>query len=167
MIPVGQLLKVDGALAADFLALRQAVGISRRAPLSARHALHAAVLIDQLSDVAYVRRAELSFPTLATAGDILSFRAALRACDPALGPLMDLTSCGADCPRLQVVAEEVALDCFTSLPVEDLMVSLYNAGTVPRLMLVQKDMRMLPMQVLLQDATNWWSSTLSVSKMNE
>lgn len=161
MNPSGGLLsKRNDALAHGWLALLQAVGVSQRAPLSARHAVHAAVLIDQVSDAAFVRRAELSVAPLATAGDILTYRAALRACSPALGPLMDLTACGAEGPRLHLVAEKVAPEGFVSLPVADLMVSLYNAGTVPRLMLVQTGGETLPMQDLLHEASTWWRSTL-------
>ncbi len=134
-----------------------AVRVSRRAPLSARHALHAAVLLDQMTDLAYAGRADLPWPALATAGDFLAFRAGLRGLDPSLGALMDLCAGGADGPRLTVVATVVAPDAFSSLPVGDLMVSLYNNGTVPRLMLVQQGGEMLAMQDLLQSASLWWS----------
>ena len=154
------MMRADDAMTAGWIAVMRAVETSRRAPLSARHALHAAVLIDQLSDLAFTGRTDLPLPLLATAGDILSFRAALRSSDPALGRLIDLTACGPDAPRLQVLAEAVAPDGFERLAVADLMVSLYNAGRVPRLMLVQPDETRLPMQDLLQQATSWWRATL-------
>ncbi|MCW1931703.1 hypothetical protein [Pararhodobacter zhoushanensis] len=144
----------DAALAAGWRAAVQAVADSRAAPLSARHALHAAVALDRLSDLAHARRAALPSP-LARAGDILSFRAALRAADPAFGPLMDLTACSANGPHLALIATQIPPEGFASLPVGDLMVSLYNAGTVPRLYLVTPA-ESLPMQPLLQAALDWW-----------
>jgi hypothetical protein len=41
------------------------------------------------------------------------------------------------------------------------MVSLYNAGTVPQLMLVQHSGTVLPMQHLLQGAADWWRAILA------
>ena len=154
------MLSGDEAVAQTWAAVVDAVAVSRRAPLSARHALHAAVLIDQLSDKAFARRPALPLPALATAGDFLAFRAGLRASDPSLGPIMDLTACGADGTHLEILPTQVAPDAFSGLPVADLMVSLYNAGEVPRLMLVQRDGGIVPMQHLLQEATRWWGTIL-------
>ena len=137
--------------------LAQVLASSQRAPLSARAAMHAAVQIDQMSDVAFARRGLLSVP-LSGAGDILVFRAALRAASADLGLLMDLAECGPDGPRLQVIAVPVPPDGFDTLPVADLMVSLYNAGTVPRLMLVLTDGTQHPMQDLLKRAAQWWQT---------
>ena len=156
------MLRTDDAITAGWVAVLRAVEASCRAPLSARHALRAAVVIDQLSDLVFTRRTDLLLPSLATAGDILSFRSALRRTEPALGPLLDLISCGPDAPRLQVLAETVAPDGFERLAVTDLMVSLYNAGRVPRLMLVQPDATRLPMQHLLQQAIAWWRAMLDL-----
>ncbi|MBI1173272.1 hypothetical protein GC209_17935 [bacterium] len=142
------------------VALDEAVGLSQRAPLSARHALQAVAMIDRLSDQVYARRSGLPVPDLAHAQDILSFRAALRDGDPAVAALMDLMTCGAASPRLQVVAAQLGPDDFARLPVGDLMVSLYNSGTVPRLMLVQPDGTMLAFQDLLRAAAAWWEATL-------
>lgn len=145
------LLDWQGALSACL----QAVQTSQHAPLSARHALQAAAFFDLLADRAYVQGA---LKSLSTAADILAFRTALRQCHPALGPLMDLMAAGA---HLRVVATPVPPDGFASLDVADLMVSLYNAGTVPRLMLIQPDGTSLPMQDLLQNAAGWWATALS------
>ncbi|WP_127105246.1 hypothetical protein [Pararhodobacter zhoushanensis] len=150
--------RTDAALAAGWQAAVQAVTDSRNAPLSARHALHAAVALDRLSDLAHARRSTLP-PTLGRAGDILTFRAALRAADPAFGPLMDLTACSANGPHLALIATEIPPEGFASLPVGDLMVSLYNAGTVPRLFLVTQAEN-LPMQPLLQAALDWWRTVV-------
>lgn len=158
---VGLLSKEHDALVSGWLAAEQAIEHSCRAPLSARHALHAAVLIDQMSDLAFARRTLLLDPGLASAGDFLSFRAALRAREPALGILMDMSDCRVDGPSLQLVAAQIPPDGFANLAVADLMVSLYNAGAVPRLMLVHSDGRMLPMQELLLQAAEWWRSTLA------
>ena len=160
-MPSGRpLLQQDDALRLGWLAVLRAVDVSRRAPLSARQALNAAVQIDQLSDRVFATRAALSVPPLARAADILTFRAALRACDPAFGPIMDLTACCPYGPSLQVTATEVAPEGFDRLGVADLMVSLYNAGTVPRLMMLQPGGTMLPMQNLLQHATARWGAIL-------
>jgi hypothetical protein len=157
----GLLSKQHDALVAGWSAAVQAVDVSHRAPLSARHALHAAVLIDQLSDLAFARRAELLEPLLATSGDFLAFRTTLRARERALGLLMDMTGCRVEGPHLQLIAAQVAPDDFANLEIADLMVSLYNAGTVPRLMLVHPDGALLPMQDILHRATNWWRVTLA------
>jgi hypothetical protein len=162
-VPSAAVSAVPPALALAWAAVCEAVRISNRATLSARHAMQAVAQLDHLSDVAFARRSDLTEPMLATAQDILSFRAALRGCEPALGPLMDLMACGASGPRLQVVAMPVAPDAFAKLAVADLMVSLYNGGTVPRLMLVPGDGQMLPMQSLLQSAALWWATTLGQS----
>lgn len=160
-VPSAAVSAVPPALALAWAAVCEAVRISNRAPLSARHAMQAVAQLDHLSDVAFARRFDLTEPVLATAQDILSFRAALCRCEPALGPLMDLMACGASGPRLQVVAMPVAPDAFAKLAVADLMVSLYNGGTVPRLMLVPGDGQMLPMESLLQSAALWWEATLA------
>ena len=73
---------------------------------------------------------------------------------------MDLATCAPDSPRLMVVPSAVAPDAFASLCVADLMVSLYNNGTVPCLMLVPGHGAMQPMQPLLQAASDWWAVTL-------
>lgn len=148
------------ALAGGLHELGLAVAASRKAPLSARHALHAAVALDQMADLAHAGRAGLRVHPLAEAGDVLAFRALLRAADPALGPLMDLVTCGPHSPRLQVVAAEVAPEGFARLAVEELMVSLYNAGQVPRLMLIEAGGRSWPMQDLLPRAAAWWAAAL-------
>lgn len=156
----GYAIAADGPVAKQWSAVLESFRVSQTAPMSARHALHAAVLIDQLSDLAFARRASLPFQALAAAGDFPAFRAALRLCEPALGPIMDLTRCVAEGPHLCLVATEVAPEGFESLPVADLMVSLYNDGTVPRLMLAEPGGTMLPMQDLLKAAIAWWGSSL-------
>lgn len=160
MLELQDKLMRKGAVAQHWAAVRCALGVSRQAPLSARHALHAAVLIDRLSDITFTRRLELPLPPLATAGDFSIFRAGLRVCEPSLGPIMDLTACSADGPRFEVVATKVASDGYSGLPVADLMVSLYNDGRIPRLMLVQRDGTMLPIQNLMLAATHWWGKIL-------
>lgn len=156
----GLLSHADETLGAAWQACVQALDESRNAPLSARHAVHAAALIDRLSDLAFVRRAQILSPPLSTAGVILSFRATLRVCEPALGPLMDLLSCRANGPCLQIGLTEVAPEGFAKLPIADLMVSLYNAGTVSRLVLVESSGITLPMQDLLHTALDWWRASL-------
>lgn len=127
--------------------VQAAVDAARAAPLSARAALYAAVMMDRLAD-------------RDGASDILAARAQVRARCPAMGPLMDLAAAAAGGPYLQVVATPVPEDGFASLPVADLMVSLYNAGTVPRLMLVQAEEPALDMQDVLQEAWAWWRDRL-------
>lgn len=148
------------SVAVAWSAVCRAVAVSGRAPLSARHALHAAVLMDQVSDIGCDHRGSMAVAALTTAGDLAAFRAALRVCAPSLGPIMDLTACGPVGPWLEVVATEVAAEEFAGLPVADLMISLYNDGKVARLMLVQRDGVKLPMQPLLQAAMEWWGGVL-------
>lgn len=162
MMPNDCLLsKEDDALVVGWSAVVQAVDVSHHAPLSARRALHATVLIDQLSDLVFARRSMLLEPLLATSGDFLTFRAGLRDREPALGLLMDMTACDVHGPSLQLVAAQVPPDDFGNLAVAELMVSLYNVGTVPKLMLVKSDGKMLPMQDLLLQAANWWRASLA------
>jgi hypothetical protein len=144
-------------------AVLQAVDASRKAPLSARHALAAAVQIDQFSDHAFAARAALSEPNIALAADILAFRAALRAQSVAVGCLMDLSAAAAQGPYLEVIASALAPEAYAKLAVADLMVSLYNAGAVPQLMLVQSEGAALPILELLQAAIDWWSITLGTA----
>lgn len=148
------------SLATQWAGVVQAVAESCRAPLSARHTLRAAVQIDHLSDVVFPTRSALAAKHLATAADFPAFRKALRTIIPALGPIMDLTGCSVQSPRLELREVEVARGDFPGLPVADLMVSLYNKGRVPQLLLVQPDGEVVPMQDLLRDAVSGWSRTL-------
>ncbi len=150
-------------VAAALTAAQQAVATAAAAPLSARHALHAAVLIDRITDPVFARRSLLALPDLATTRDIPAFRAALGICAPALDPILALAGGTAPHVRLEVLPEKVAPEAFGSLPVADLMVSLYNQGSVPRLMLVAQDRAGVPMQDLLHGAIRWWTGTLGTT----
>ena len=105
---------------------------AQRAPLSLRRAMLVAMLID-----AFVDR---QFAAAADEDDILAYRAARAAAQPALGTVMAL--CGqSGGPRLAIEAMAVPIEDYGTLSVEDFMVSLYNDHSVQRAMIVWPDGR--------------------------
>ena len=124
------------------------------APLSVRKALLCAALIDDLAGRAFTawhHDPELVFGT----EDAPAFRRALRGASEAIGLIADLCGMRPDAPRL--VAKAIALTAadYPLLAVEDYMVSVYNAGTVQRVVMVGPTGERLAHEVLA-DALQWW-----------
>lgn len=116
-------MSVVGALAQA----RSAVATARAHPQSRRKAMLAALLVDAMVDALFEESG---------GDDVLAFRAALRARAPALAPILDIA--GMNGPEL--VLEPVELDAAdATLDVGDVMVSFYNRGTVPRVLIVAPD----------------------------
>src|SRR6218665_574133 len=92
-------------------ALDAAVAAARAAPLSARKAMLAALLIDDYAESLFVPGPE--------ADDILAFREGLAAGSPALGLIFGLCAMRPDGPRLVTEAVEVPLAEYGGLGVED------------------------------------------------
>lgn len=103
---------------------------ARAAPLSPRKALLVALLIDAYADRLFAAQAEPD--------DILEFRADLAAISPALALVFALAAQRPD-TRLVTESVEIPLADYGSLPVEDFMVSLYNAHSVQRVRLALPD----------------------------
>ena len=103
---------------------------AQAAPLSRRRAYLVVYLID-----AYVDR----LFAVSGANDVLNFRANLVARGGALSLVLALAEQRDDGPRLQVQTNQVPLEHYGALSVEDFMVSLYNDHSVQRLMLVGLD----------------------------
>jgi hypothetical protein len=101
------------------------------APLSMRRAMLVALLID-----AFIERLFEADPER---DDILRFRETLASTSPALRQILALCALHPDGPRLLTGAVEVPLAEYGKLPVEDFMVSLYNAHTVQRVLLLSPD----------------------------
>ena len=71
--------------------------------------------------------------------DILAFRAGLAAASPALNLIFSLCARRDNGPRLITEAVPVPLFEYSQLPVEDFMVSLYNAHAVQRVRIALPD----------------------------
>lgn len=115
-------------LAAHLNYLRAEVAAAQAAPLSARKAMLAALLVDAYAD--------RLFAAQTGADDILEFRAGLAAASPALGLVFDVAAGRA---RLVTEAVKVPLAEYGTLSVQDFMVSLYNGHTVQRVLVVGTD----------------------------
>ena len=119
--------------------IEAALAAARAHPLSSRRTLLVAVLLDNFCDQAFeaLRR---SAPTrVFEAEDVLAFRERLRAQSPALGLIFDLCAITPDGPRLEIRAVEVPIADYGGLSIEDFMVSLYNANTVQRIVIILPD----------------------------
>ena len=119
----------------------EAVAAARAAPLSARKALLAALLVDAVADAHFAAEAK--------GGDILAFRESLAAGSDALALVFALAARRAD---LVTEAVTVPLADYGQLSVEDFMVSLYNANTVQRIRIVTPDGRRVDVHDVLAAA---------------
>jgi hypothetical protein len=108
-----------------FTYLEDAVAVARAAPLSARKAMLAAMLIDAWPDRVYAAGET-------GAEDVLAYRAGLAKKSEALALVFALCTLGESRPRLVTEAVEVPIAEYHLLSVQDYMVSLYNANTVQR-----------------------------------
>jgi len=106
-----------------FTTATSALAAARAAPLSAKKAMLAALLIDAAADALFAASGE---------DDVLVFRARLAANSDALALLFALCALRPDGPRLVTEAVEVPIADYSALPVEDFMVSLYNNHTMMR-----------------------------------
>ena len=100
-----------------------AVAAAAAAPLSAKRAMLAALLIDAAVDARFAASGE---------DDVLEFRARLAAGSEVLGLVFGLCALRPDGPMLVTEAVEVPIADYPALRTEDLMVSLYNGNTVMR-----------------------------------
>ena len=108
-----------------FTYLTDAVAIARAAPLSARKAMLAAMLVDAWPDRAFAEGHT-------GAEDVLAYRAALAAKSEALALVFALCTLGENRPLLVTDAVEVPIAEYHLLSVQDYMVSLYNHNSVQR-----------------------------------
>jgi hypothetical protein len=106
-----------------------AVAAARAAPLSAKKALLAALLVDAAADALFAQ-------THGGDGDILAFRAGLAARSEPLALVFGIAA-----QKLMLVTEavEVPVAEYPTLGVEDFMVSLYNGRTVQRVRVALPD----------------------------
>ena len=116
----------DAGVAAHLAYLEAAVAAARAAPLSAKKAMLAAMLVDAYAD-----------RLMPEGGDILAFRAELAAESAALSLIFAL--CSGRATRLVTEGVEVPIADYPKLGVEDFMVSLYNDHTVQRVRIVAAD----------------------------
>jgi hypothetical protein len=142
-------------LADRFAAIEAACAEAVAHPLSTRRILLACVLLDDFADRVFEDRRDTP-AAVGGAEDVLAWRARLRAASPALGRIFELCAFHPDGPRLVTAAVEVPLADYPGLPVWDYMVSLYNANTVPRVMLVGPGETARPALEVLAEAIAWW-----------
>jgi hypothetical protein len=110
--------------------LTEALAASEAAPLSAKKAMLAVLLVDAAAD------------GLAGADDdVLAVRAGLAATSPALALVFELAAMREGGARLVTEAVAVPLSEYGTLRVEDFMVSLYNQHTVQRVRIARGDAR--------------------------
>jgi hypothetical protein len=126
-------------LTETFGRIEAAFAVARAHPLSSRKTLLVAVLLDNFCDQAF-EALRFAAPTrVFLAEDVLAFRERLRAEEPALGLIFDLCAGSPGGPRLETRAVRVPIEDYEKLSIEDFMVSLYNANTVQRVMIVSTD----------------------------
>jgi len=128
-------------LPAHLAYLRAAIAEAKAAPLSARKAMLAVLLVDAYADRLFAAQTE--------ADDILEFRAGLAAASPALGLVFDLAAGRA---RLVTEAVTVPVEEYGRLSVQDFMVSLYNGHTVQRVLVVAPDGTRHDVHAVLEEA---------------
>ena len=124
--------------------LHEAVQAYREAPLSRRKAMRAVVLIDGLL--------EKILESGAVGDDLLEARRAITAKWPSLAVIMDLAAVERDGPSLVVMEQEVRLEQYQQLAVEDFMVSLYNNHRVQRLVVTRGGVAPISLEQLLDKA---------------
>jgi hypothetical protein len=142
-----------------------ALAEAEAAPLSVRRALLCAVLIDDLGERAFTAWTPDAGRVFG-AQDALAFRRALRRRCPELGLIADLCGMSTNAPRLVAKAIPIAADALAALPTEDFMVSLYNEGNVPRVMLVARDGER-PAHEVLARALGWWREQVRQSAVSK
>jgi hypothetical protein len=125
-------------LANAFAGIQEAFRIAGAHPLSSRKALLVAVLLDNFCDRAFEILRKLGSAQVFQAPDVLAFRRCLRNEEPALGLIFDLCATAPNGPRLETRTIEVAIEAYGELSIEDYMVSLYNANTVQRVVIVNE-----------------------------
>ncbi|MEO8756951.1 MAG: hypothetical protein ABI398_04255 [Devosia sp.] len=109
-----------------------ALAAARAAPLSAKKALLAALLLDAEADRLFAASGET---------DILDFRARLAAKSDALALVFALCALRPDGPHLVTEAVQVPIADYPGLSVQDFMVSLYNDHSVQRVRIAVGDER--------------------------
>lgn len=126
--------------------LDAALAAARAAPLSAKKAMLAALLLDAEID----RR----FALAGSGGDrdILAFRAEFASRSAALRLIMGLAALRPDGPRLVTEAVRVPIADYPTLGTADFMVSLYNDHTVQRVLIAMPDGSRHDMHTVLEAA---------------
>ena len=119
--------------------IEAALAAARAHPLSSRKTLLVAVLLDNFCDQIFEALRRSASAQVFQAEDVLAFRERLRAQSPALGLIFDLCAIAPGGPRLEIRAVEVPIADYGGLSIEDFMVSLYNANTVQRVVIVSPD----------------------------
>ena len=109
-----------------------AIAAARAAPLSAKRAMLAALLLDAAADAMFAASGE---------DDILEFRARLAAQSDALRLIFALCALRQNGPHLVTEAVAVPAAGYATLDIPDLMVSLYNNRTVQRVLIADGDER--------------------------
>lgn len=119
-------------LETHFTYLTDAVAAARAAPLSARKAMLAALLLDAYAD-------RLFDAGTTGAEDVLAWRAQLAERHEALALVFALAAARPDGPHLVTEAVEVPVTDYPALAVADYMVSLYNQNSVQRVRIALPD----------------------------
>jgi hypothetical protein len=116
------------SLEQHFSYLEAAVAEARAAPLSLRKARLAIALLD-----AYVDRLYAAVP--GGAEDILAFRTKQAETSPPLALILAIAEARPGAPELRLETSPLAASDYPHLSEAEFMVSLYNAATVPRLLI--------------------------------
>ena len=127
----------------DFSTVDAALAASEAAPLSAKKAMLAVLLVDGAADA-------LAGP----GADLLAFRAGLAERSEALALLFALAALREGGPRLVTETVNVPLGDYGGLSTADFMVSLYNQHSVQRVLIAAGDARH-NVHVVLRDAVGF------------
>ena len=143
-------------LAEGFSRIEVAFAAARAHPLSSRKTLLVAALLDNFCDQVFEALRFTAPARVFAAEDVLAFRERLRAEEPALGLVFELCAMAPDGPRLETRAVSVPIEDYEKLSIEDFMVSLYNANSVQRVMIVSPDGSARLAHEVLGAAVGYW-----------
>lgn len=118
----------------DLAPLTTAIARAADAPLSRRRAMLAVLLADD-----FVERCYSEQP--GRAEDVLAWRASLAAASPALALIFQLAAMEPEGARLVIEAVAVQTEARAGLNTPDYMVSVYNHGTVQRVLVAVGEAR--------------------------
>ena len=148
------------ALLNSLVRIEEALLAARVHPLSSRKTLLVAVLVDNFCDEIFAALRHEAPARVFFAEDVLAFRDRLGAEEPALRLVFDLCAFVPRGPRLETHAIAVPIEAYGELSIEDFMVSLYNANTVQRVVIVAEGGRASLAHEVLDDAIGYLKRTV-------
>jgi hypothetical protein len=144
---------------ADYLALAlDEVEAARRAHLSLRHAISAAVALDHLPDRVFAAYRETKPAKVRGAPDLPHYCRLIESECPDVGLLHQLCFFHREGPRLVRHPVPVTTEGLEKLDIADFMVCLYNDHAVETILLRDSDGSERVFNTILANAEAWWKS---------